>query len=105
MKRKTGFLPVFFVVAFLCVLILVLSLSGNLKFLSSFLEKRTAQIQGITFNIFRNLPFISGEAKIKKLQENNLELLSRVSDFEKLKRELERQKQQAEQQRYYGLQI
>ena len=87
MKRKTGFLPVFFVVAFLCVLILVLSLSGNLKFLSSFLEKRTAQIQGITFNIFRNLPFISGEAKIKKLQENNLELLSRVADFEKLKRE------------------
>ncbi len=87
MKRKENFLPAFLVVAFLCIIILVLSLSGNLKFLTSLLEKRTAQIQGITFSIFHNLPFISGDSKIKKLEESNLELLSRVSDFEKLKKE------------------
>lgn len=87
MKRKEGFLPAFFVVAILCIVILLLSLSGKLKFLSSFLEKRTAQIQGITFSIFRNLPFLSEDLKIKRLKEENLELLSRVSDFEKLKRE------------------
>ena len=87
MKRKEGFLPAFFVVVFLCVLILVLSLSGHLKFLSSFLEKRTAQIQGITFHIFRNLPFIPQDKKVKQLEETNLELLSRVASFEKLKRE------------------
>ncbi len=87
MKRKESFLPVFFVVAFLCIIILILSLSGNLKFITSFLEKRTSQIQGITFHIFKNLPFVSENLKIKNLREENLELLSRIADQEKLKKE------------------
>lgn len=87
MKRKEGFLPVSLVVVFLCILILVISLSGSLNFLTSFFEKGTAQIQGITFHIFRNLPFISQDEKVKQLEENNLELLSRIASFEKLKKE------------------
>ncbi len=87
MKRREGFLPTFFVVFFLCVIILVLSISGNFKFVTSFLEKRTAQIQGITFHMFQRLPFVSQDSRIKKLESENLELLSRVSSFEKLKKE------------------
>lgn len=87
MKRKESFWPVFLVAAFLCILILVLSLSGNFKFISSLLEKRTAQIQRITFHIFQRLPFVSEEGRITKLEDENLELLSRVAAFEKLKKE------------------
>ncbi len=86
MKRRESFLPAFLVVIVLCVAILILSLSGNLKFFS-FLEKPTSAIQSFSYNFFQNLPFISESAKVKKLEEANLELLSRVADFEKLKRE------------------
>lgn len=87
MKRRGSFLPVFLTVAFLCILLLVLSLSGNLKFLSSFLEKGTSGIQSVSFGIFQKLPFVSENTKIKKLEERNLELLSDVVGFERLKRE------------------
>jgi len=83
MKRKTGFLPVFWVVAFLCALILIFSLSGSL----TFLEKGTTAVQSATFGIFQKLPFIAEDARIKKLKDENLVLLSRVSTFEKLKAE------------------
>lgn len=86
MKRKEGFLPVFFIVAFLCVLILVLSLSGKLKFLS-FLEKPTSAIQSWSYNLFQKLPFVSEDLKIKRLKDENLSLLSKIADFEKLKKE------------------
>lgn len=87
MKRAESFLPIFIVFFFLTLIILGLSLSGNLRFLSSFLEKRTAQIQDITFNFFQKIPFVSEDLKIKKLKDENLELLSRVAGFEKLKKE------------------
>lgn len=79
-------MPVFFVVAFLCILLLTFSISGKLKFLS-FLEKPASGIQGFSYNLFQKLPFVSEDLKIKKLKEENLELLSRVADFEKLKKE------------------
>jgi rod shape-determining protein MreC len=87
MKRRESFLPAFFVVLFLCVLILFLSLSGSLKSLSSFLEKGTLEIQSVTFKIFQKLPFMSEGTRIKRIEEKNLELLSRVATFDKLKNE------------------
>lgn len=87
MKRRENFWPVFLVVTFLCIIILVLSLSGNLKFLSSFLEKGTSAVQSVTFGIFQKLPFVSESAKVKKLEDENLALLSQVSSFEKLKKD------------------
>lgn len=86
MQRKSGFLTGFLVVFFLCVLILSLSLSGKLKFLS-FLEKPASAIQSFSHNLFQKIPFISESAKVKKLEDENLKLLSRVAAFEKLKRE------------------
>jgi len=79
-------LSAFFAVAFLSIIILVLSLSGKLKFLS-FLEKPTVAIQGLSYNLFQKLPFVSESARIKRLEDENLKLLSRVADFEKLKQE------------------
>jgi rod shape-determining protein MreC len=87
MKRRESFLPAFFGVFFLCILILFLSLSGSLKSLSSFLEKGTSKIQSATFKLFQKLPFMSEDMKIKNLEEKNLELLSRVASFDKLKNE------------------
>lgn len=86
MKREEGFLPVFLVIFFLCILILALSLSGKLKFLS-FLEKPAIAVQSFSYNLFQKLPFISEDAKIKRLEDANLELLSRIADYEKLKKE------------------
>lgn len=86
-KRKESFLSAFIVVVFLCALILALSLSGNLKFLSSFLEKGTVTIQSTAFKIFQKLPFVSEDPRIKKLEDKNLEFLSQVTAFEKLKKE------------------
>jgi rod shape-determining protein MreC len=87
MQRRGNFVPAFLVVVFLCVVILVLSLSGNLKFLSSFLEKGTSAIQSGTFGLLHRLPFMNEDARIKKLENENLDLLSRLSSFEKLKKE------------------
>ena len=86
MKRKTNFLPVFLVIAFLCILILSLSLSGKLKFLS-FLEKPTSGIQSFSYNLLQKLPFISEDLKIKDLRDENLSLLKKIAESEKLKRE------------------
>ena len=86
MKRKTGFFPTFLVVFFLCIIILAFSLSGKLK-LISFLEKPTIAMQSLSYNLFQKLPFISESARMKKLEDENLKLLSRVATFEKLKRE------------------
>lgn len=87
MQRRENFWPAFLVVFFLCVAILVLSLFGKLKFLSSFLERGTSAVQSTTFGISQKLPFVSESAKVKKLEEANLELLSQISSFEKLKQE------------------
>lgn len=86
MKRRGVFLPTFLAVAFLCILILFFSLSGKLKFFS-FLEKGTSAVQSVIFGTFQKLPFVSESAKVKKLQDENLALLSQVSAFEKLKNE------------------
>ena len=86
MKKKESFFPVFFVVAFLCILLLTLSLSGKLKFLS-FLEKSTIAIQSLSYNLFQKLPFVSQDLSAKKLKEENLNLLSKIVEQEKLQKE------------------
>lgn len=86
MKRKTSFLPAFLVVAFLCIILLTLSASGKLRFLS-FLERPVSGIQSLSYNLFQKLPFISEDLKIKKLQDDNLNLLTKIVDQEKLKKE------------------
>jgi cell shape-determining protein MreC len=87
MQRQRDFWPIFIVVIFLSILILVLSSFGKLKFLSSFLERQTSAIQMITFRIFQRMPFVSENEKIKKLEDEKLKLLGQLADFEKIKKE------------------
>jgi rod shape-determining protein MreC len=87
MKRKENFLPAFFIVFFLCILILSFTLLGSFKSLSSFFEKGASSIQSASFRVFQKMPFMSGDKRIKELEDKNLELLAKVSDYEKLKRE------------------
>lgn len=86
MKRKENFLPAFLAVTFLCIALLTFSLSGKLKFLS-FLEKPTSGIQSFSYNLFQKVPFVSEDLKLKALRDENLNLLSKIKDYEKLKRE------------------
>lgn len=86
MKRRENLLPAFLAVAFLSILILSLSVSGKLKFLS-FLEKPTSAIQGLSYNFFQKLPFVSEDLKIKDLRDDNLSLLVKIVDSGKLRRE------------------
>lgn len=85
MKRENNFFSAFLVVTFLCIAILTLSLSGNLKFLS-FLEKPVSAIQSFSYNLFQKASF-SEDLKIKNLRSENLDLLSKIAGFEKVKRE------------------
>jgi cell shape-determining protein MreC len=87
MKRKANFLPVFLVVFFLCIAILILSIFRKIDFLSSFLGKGAGVVQSTAFGIYQKFPFISEDLRIKKLEDRNLELLSNIAAFEKLKRE------------------
>lgn len=84
--KRSSFLPAFLVVVFLCIAILVLSVSGKLKFLS-FLEKPASGIQSFSYNLFQKLPFVSQDSRIKILKEDNLNLLGKIADYERLKRE------------------
>jgi len=86
MKRKTSFLSTFLITAFLCILLLASSVLGKLKFLS-FLEKPTIAIQSFSYNLFQKLPFVSVDLKIKDLHDENLSLLKKIVDSERLKRE------------------
>jgi rod shape-determining protein MreC len=87
MKRRGSFWPVFLVIVFLSILISALFVSGNLKLLSSFLEKGVSGVQSVSFGVFQRLPFMSESAKVKKLEETNLDLLSQIVSVEKLKKE------------------
>jgi rod shape-determining protein MreC len=87
MQNRRNFWPTFLVVLFLCIIILALSLSGKLNFLSSFLEKGTSAVQAVAFGVFQKLPFASQDPGVKKLEENNLDLLSQISSLERLKKE------------------
>jgi len=87
MRRKENFWPAFFVAIFLCIVILLLSLSGNLKFISPFFEKGVSGIQSTIFGLFQRLPFLSESAKVKKLEETNLQLLSQIISVDKLKKD------------------
>jgi len=85
MKRKESFLSAFLITVFLCILLLTLSVSGRLKFLS-FLEKPAAAIQSISYNLFQKVQFLE-DLEIKNLRDDNLSLLNKIVDSEKLKRE------------------
>lgn len=74
---------------FLSVLLLLFSSFGFLKSFSGFLQKRTAQALGVPYHIFQSLPFVSESQRVKKIEQENLDLRSRIFSIEKLRAENE----------------
>jgi len=87
MQNRRDFWPAFLVAFLLCIIILILSYFGKLKFLSSFLEKGVSAVQTTAFGIFQKTPFVTENTKIKELRDENLKLLSSLGSLEKLKKE------------------
>lgn len=87
MRKRETFFIVFFIFLFLSLVILGLSILGNLKVLSSFLEKPVLRIQSLSYDLFQKLPFVSEDLKIKRLKDENFDLLSKIIDQERLQKE------------------
>lgn len=87
MQKKSNFFPVFFIFLILAVVILVLSLLGKVSHVSSFLEKGTAFLPKLTYGFFQGLPFVSEGERIKRLKSENLELVAKLVEQEKLRKE------------------
>lgn len=79
--------PIFLFTLFLTLIILGVSFLGGFNFLTSFLEKGTSAVQGVSLEFFRKIPFLSDDLKIKRLKDENLTLLGKIADQEKLRKE------------------
>lgn len=87
MRKREQFFIVFFIFLFLSLAILGLSLSGNLRFFSSVLEKIASPIQGLTYGFFQRLPFGLEDQAVKKQKEVNMLLTTKLVDEQKLQKE------------------
>ncbi len=87
MKRKENFLLVFFVFLTFSLLIFGLSKVGILNPVGSVLQKIIAPFQSATYTVFNSVSLLGENAKLKKLQAENLTLTSMLSDQKKLERE------------------
>lgn len=87
MQRKENFSPVFLLVFVLSAGILGLSMLGKTRGVEGFLQRISYSIEGSISNLFQNLPLVSQNQNIKKLQEENLLLASKIMDRQRLERE------------------
>lgn len=87
MQRKENFLPVFLLIFIVSAGILGLSFLGKTRGIEGFLQRISYSVGGGISSIFQNLPLISQNQNIKKLQEENLLLASKIIDRQKLERE------------------
>lgn len=87
MQRRENLLPVFLFVFILSAGILGLSLMGKTRGIEGFLQRISYSIGGGISNTFQNLPLISQNQNIRKLQEENMLLASKIIDRQKLERE------------------
>jgi rod shape-determining protein MreC len=85
MKRKENFLPVFFVFLVLSFLFLGLSKVGILNPVSSVFQKIITPFQSVTHTVFNSVSLLGTNARLKKLETENLTLTSMLSDQKKLK--------------------
>ena len=72
---------------FLSVLLLIFSYFGFLNGVYSFFQKGFLGIEGFSYRIFQGLPIVSESARVKKLEQENLDLRSQISAIDRLKKE------------------
>ncbi len=87
MQRKENFLLVFLLVFILSAGILGLSFLGKTRGIEGFLQKISYSISGNISSLFQNLPLLSQNQNIRKLQEENMLLASKIIDRQRLERE------------------
>lgn len=87
MKRKENFLLTFFVFVLLSFSFLGLSKIGMLNPVSSVMQKITTPLQSATYKFFNSVTLFGENAKLKKLQSENLTLASLLSNQKKLENE------------------
>jgi len=87
MKRKENILPAFFVFLVLSFLFLGLSKVGILNPVSSVFQKIIVPFQSATYTVFNSVTLLGTNARLKKLETENLTLISMLSDQKKLERE------------------
>lgn len=86
MRKERKFLFVF-LSSLLALAIFVGFTSGYLKGVKPFLEKISLPIQSFAFSFFQKLPFISEDQRIKKLEEENLQLVASLAKMQRLRKE------------------
>lgn len=69
------------------VLLLILSSFGFLDGILPIFQRGTGAIEGFTYGLFQRLPFLSESDRVKKLEEENLELHSKIYATDRLKKE------------------
>lgn len=87
MKRKENILPAFFVFLVLSFLFLGLSKVGILNPVSSVFQKIIVPFQSATYTVFNSVTLLGTNVRLKKLETENLTLISMLSDQKKLERE------------------
>ena len=89
MPKRDNFLPVFSIFLFLSVLIFILSKTGVLDKPVSFLGSITAPVSQLSNNLLRGIVKVGENDEIKKLREENLNLIKKLVDQQKLQSENE----------------
>lgn len=87
MKRKENFGLTFFFILFIAIFIFLLSSLGVLNGVYSLLAKAVSPVQHLAFSFYQNLPFVSEDQQISKLKDENLKLIAKLLDQEKLEKE------------------
>lgn len=87
MQKKGKFFLSFFIFLLLSIVVLGLSFSGKLSGTLPFLEKTTSFVPKTVYSLFQSLPFVSEGERIKRLKSENLELVAKLAEQEKLLKE------------------
>lgn len=89
MPKRDNFLATFSILLFLSVLIFILSKTGVLDKPVSFLGSITAPVSQLSNNLLRGIVKVGENDEIKKLKEENLNLVKKLVDQKKLQSENE----------------
>ncbi len=87
MRKKENFLLTFFVFLLLSVFIFALSKTGVLNPAASVFQKIISPFQSITYRTFNSFEVFGTNGRVKKLQAENLDLTSKLSDQKKIESE------------------
>lgn len=87
MRKKERLVFTFFIFLSLSIIILILSFLGKLSGVSAVLERGAAFLPKTFYGLFQGLPFVSESQQIKKLKDENLILVSKLVDQDKLQKE------------------